>query len=475
MHRVFIVDDEEFVIKSLTGSIQWSTLGFEVTGKATNGREALESISNMDVDVVFSDVRMPGISGLELIKEVQKIKPNIIFIIISGYPEFTYVQKALNYGALGYCLKPFDETEINKLLTKAKGILNNRSKNTIDDFFSFAELIYNPEKKEILKAKLMARGLVCDRENGLFAISLNCSDYPEVKNFKHFISFMTGIQKYYMIVPAEFLIEQAYRSFFEGPDFKNVKGIGISEPFFSLERIQDAIEEANLLSYQYFISGEKICDYRIKENYKKGDEAINRFIVEYIKEKGPNKSIQTEIEKLSEINCINIKHAFGIYNFITYYNCSGDEQSQDTIYGFDSFTKLFKDFKSMYKYLADLLTDEKTSNIKESRNINFNQVLNYIEGKFNTDLTMQEISERFYINPSYISQLFRKEMGITFTDYVTKKRIELAKVLLKDEKRKMIDISQKCGYNDYFYFIRCFKKYAGTSPGQYRNALKGMN
>ncbi|MDF2884704.1 MAG: hypothetical protein K0R54_5274, partial [Clostridiaceae bacterium] len=112
MYKVFIVDDEEFVIKSLIGSISWESLGFEVAGKATNGRVALEQIDSMQVDVVFSDVRMPGINGLELIKEIQRNNPNIIFIIVSGYPEFSYAQKALSYGALGYCLKPFDEPEI---------------------------------------------------------------------------------------------------------------------------------------------------------------------------------------------------------------------------------------------------------------------------------------------------------------------------------------------------------------------------
>ena len=467
MYKVMIVDDEEFVIKSLTGSIPWEALGFEIAGKATNGKEALELISNLQFDVIFSDVRMPGINGLELIKEVQKNNPNIIFIIISGYPEFSYVQKALNYGALGYCLKPFDESEISKLLVKAKSILDSRSIVTNDDFFNFAELLYNPDKKDVLKLKLQSKGLNCDNENGLSVISITSLEHPIIQGLQSYISFKAGMQKYYLIVPSKYATEQSFSSLLN--DNKIIMGIGISEPFFSLNKIQEAIEEANLLSYQYFVNGQIICSYTIKDNFKKGDELVNRIIGEYMKGKVSIENMLFEIDKLIESSCINIKHAFKIYNIITCFTNLSDTPSPDNIYGFNELTKLFKDFKGMRKYLEKLPITEKAINVKEGRAINFTQIHNYIDSNFCMDITIQEISEKYYINPSYMSQLFRKEIGVTFTDYVTKKRMEYAKELLRDETKKTVDIAQKCGYNDYFYFIRSFKKYAGISPGQYRN------
>ncbi|MDF2987903.1 MAG: response regulator, partial [Eubacterium sp.] len=276
--------------------------------------------------------------------------------------------------------------------------------------------------------------------------------------------------KYCIIVPSKCISGQILLNNLSQEQYQNIKGIGISEPVFSLDKIQEAIEEANLLSYQYFINGEKICRYDLKENFKKGDEFVKDIIENYFKRKFFYGTFQKEIERLSSENGINIKHAFTIYNFITHYNNSYEAQSQDTIYGFNELTKLFSDFKSMCRYLDKTSSTEIGTRMKEARTINFSQILNYIDSNFCEDITIQDISEKYYINPSYLSQLFRKELGITFTDYLVKKRMEFAKELMQDENIKTVDIYQKCGYNDYFYFIRCFKKYFGKSPGQYRNS-----
>ena len=96
MYKIFIVDDEEYVIKSLIKSIQKIQSGFEVVYTSNNSINAHDAILKTMPDLVFTDIRMPGMNGLELIKSVKEVLPGTIFIVISGYAEFVYAQKAMN-------------------------------------------------------------------------------------------------------------------------------------------------------------------------------------------------------------------------------------------------------------------------------------------------------------------------------------------------------------------------------------------
>jgi two-component system, response regulator YesN len=115
---VFLVDDESLVIESLKGCVPWEAHGYRIIGSATNGHDALAQIAAERPDLVFADIRMPGMSGLELVQKIGQDMPQTVCVIVSGYAEFSYAQKAMSYGAAGYILKPFDETEIEALLKR---------------------------------------------------------------------------------------------------------------------------------------------------------------------------------------------------------------------------------------------------------------------------------------------------------------------------------------------------------------------
>ncbi|MFD0715563.1 response regulator [Paenibacillus sp. GCM10027626] len=118
MYKVILVDDEKWIVKSLKNTIDWSAHGFEVVDEAFNGVEGYEKIKTWVPDLVFTDIRMPGLDGLELVKRTNEWNRNISFVIASGYKDFEYAKKAMTYGALDYCLKPFDHEEISAILRK---------------------------------------------------------------------------------------------------------------------------------------------------------------------------------------------------------------------------------------------------------------------------------------------------------------------------------------------------------------------
>ncbi|MNR09815.1 putative response regulatory protein [compost metagenome] len=104
MFRVILVDDEKWIVEGLKAGVDWNKHGFQLVGDAGNGKEALPFIRELQPDVVITDIRMPEMNGLELIKHGKDISPNTLFVVLSGHADFAYAQKALNYGTFGYCL-----------------------------------------------------------------------------------------------------------------------------------------------------------------------------------------------------------------------------------------------------------------------------------------------------------------------------------------------------------------------------------
>lgn len=126
MVRILIIDDEKWVVRSLRALMKDSPC-FEIVGEAYNGLQGWTLIEEEKPDLVFVDIRMPGMGGLQLLQKAREEKLSTLFAVISGYAEFAYAQKAMANGAIAYCLKPFSQSEINETLEKARSILEERA------------------------------------------------------------------------------------------------------------------------------------------------------------------------------------------------------------------------------------------------------------------------------------------------------------------------------------------------------------
>ena len=120
MLKVVLIDDKKSIVEGMKYLIEWEEYGFEIAAALRCADDAIEFVKKNHVDLIISDIRMPGMSGLELIQEIKKTDSRIKFIIISGYAEFEYVKKAMDYQANGYLLKPIDEDELIVLLERIK-------------------------------------------------------------------------------------------------------------------------------------------------------------------------------------------------------------------------------------------------------------------------------------------------------------------------------------------------------------------
>ncbi len=127
MYKAIIIDDEPWTILDIEQTFALKEMGFEIIGSFRSPLKALPAIMSKKPDLIITDIRMPGMTGLELIQKVRAQHLNCEFIIVSGYNDFAYAKEAIAYGVTGYCLKPLDPAETAACLERARTALNRRS------------------------------------------------------------------------------------------------------------------------------------------------------------------------------------------------------------------------------------------------------------------------------------------------------------------------------------------------------------
>lgn len=475
MYNVLIVDDELLVINSLRNRISWNDLGFEVIGDARNGIAAYEKILQLRPDIVFTDIRMAGMNGLELIQKVNELSLNLQFIVISGYAEFAYAQNALKFGALDYCLKPFDENEIKGILKKAKAVLDKSKASYENQLLTLLE--DDSAEGQVLKLEILKTlGFEHDEGNEFLVIAtIGAAGLDLPKRFKN-IKFKIGSNKnIYLIEHDPFILE---RMDYIGIIPQNVKGIGISKIHHSINTINEAIDEACIAASQFFMIGNNI----IYEYSNSGLEGFDSVMKEF-----RNALFARDVASINKFldligiyfmeGSFNIKHALKVYNVFLYMiggvNTGKYENSLET---YEQLTSLFFNVQEMLSYLKKLLMEnENLEHFTVAANVGndtYKRILQYININYCNDISVQSIANKFLVNPNYISQLFKKENGETFTEYLTGLRVKCACNMLRAAHVPVYEIAERVGYNDYFHFAKVFKRITGKTPTAYRDGCK---
>lgn len=470
MYKVILVDDESLIVEGLKLSIDWEQYGFQVAGCALNGMDALELIRESEPDLVFTDIRMPGISGLELIKKVSETNPRTQFIVVSGYAEFAYAQKALKHGAIGYCLKPFEEDEIINALKKAKLILDKSNHETYEQLLELLDNSSESSKHKIL-SMLKNAGLDLQGNDGIMLIAFigqGALYFPE--NTKYIMLRLAINKKAYLV---EKQSNDSLPAFLENQLSLGMNGIGIVNSFNCVEDLKSAINDAIIAAYQFFIKCRKgvfisrPCDVEeLDSSLMNLNKAIQQKDTVSIQECFQNMKGLFTTEELS------IKNAFKIYNLVTAFLFKSIGADSADI---DDFEQLASSYENVFVLLESLmnLTVKQcgiSQSIKYSEidNVVVKQILDYINDNFNKGITVHMLSEKFFISPNYISFIFKKAVGENFKEYLAKIRMNYACELLKNSSYSIQQIGEKAGYNDYFYFTRIFKSMTGLSPSRYR-------
>ncbi|BAK81222.1 response regulator transcription factor [Candidatus Arthromitus sp. SFB-rat-Yit] len=507
MNKVMLVYDENLIIKDLIEILNWNELGLKITKISNNRNDAIKKFIEDPVDIIISDINIPYLNGLELLKHIKSINNKTRFVIISGYDKFSYVKEALKYGADNYILKPIDKTELKLTLEKIIIDINNdrdiENKILTKNRILFQYINGNIYKKELVKIKNYL-GFPLENRNYTVAIITFIN-----KNKNDLTIFIEAIFKEIFIEGYEILHRydgqiilinswekdikySKVKNFYE--KLKNkIIGTLKQDIFISIGDLTDSIDEieftyniAMALNKYMLTEGKNIC--------------LDRHSLKYV-----NNTI-TFTKELETINKLIIKRNF--YELKNYIEdiFDNNELTPKNIYDFCIkiiflIHNILEEFKlekindkyeddSLSNIILELCNENNKENIKkfviyelrELINLMVNadicyspiirQVINVINKNYNEELSLKTLAQKYNINSSYLGQIFTKEVGVSFSEYLNKIKNNKAKDLILNTNMKINDIAKSVGYIDTSYFYRKFKKYFGVCPSTLRNMKK---
>jgi two-component system response regulator YesN len=501
MIKILIVDDEPIVREGLKTIINWEALGYKIIGEGIDGTDGLDKILTLKPDLVLMDIKMPGMHGIELIKEIKDRGYKGKIILLTGYSDFEYAQSAIKLGVSAYLLKPIDEDELINQLNNLyheiqketeikkhvkdkilKSILDgNESIENYNNIISMNELNFDFEQYQvaIIETKYddkEDRRKVYEYINDYFCNKGNV-DVLHIEDDSTIIFKGSEINKigYRILDDLYNELTQKFRvNIFIGlgQAVSNIGDISIShKQAESLMKRRFFYEEMNVLTYEKLESYKKtkleidIYSEKLYTAVEVGDlEKLHEILsnIEVLLKQSECSSEKVKglsLNLLSKIiEKVNIKDSNGKEVF------SSNETIISNIYEKTSLHHLILFLEEECIGISKIICNTSSENIME-------RILNYIEKNYYKNLKLETLAEIFNYNSAYLGKMFKSYTNNHFNDYLNIVRIEKSKELLMDDNLKVYAISEKVGYKNIDYFYIKFKKYVGVSPKEYRNII----
>lgn len=528
MYNAIIADDEVHVCILLEKLVDWEKLGIRIIDTCTDGLETYRAIEEKRPDIVVTDIMMPGMNGLDIVKNCINHKIDVMFLLVSGHAEFEYAHMAIAYGVENYLLKPINGKELEKNLSAICEKLDRKKQQT-DNLIEMQTKIHSSVEalaKQFLKHYLAEPGCVIEKQ-------------LEEINEEYFLNFSDGYFQMFIIKPTckvyftnqqlNFLLKQieTYASSELKKYYDRVIGITTElEAFFLVNgnKPENSIDSEKLFFSDLSTAFFEYCDITLSasggvRHLKELSPAKAQKILLQRYNKGVNRYFRAEdlSENQRQINCkkyintlvgnINIYNYDGIDDFFEkllnaympsdividnlldtvalikeqYVNClkkiAGHkvEQEEAIEEKFQWFLRKSDSKKELFQEISAYIK-QGLEEIREQENFDNNRVIRiakeYIEEHLSEKIILEDIAQIVYMNPTYFSTLFKKETGENFSDYLTNARIEKARELLKCMDLSIQQVGEMVGYENARYFSKVFVKVVGISPSDYRKYSK---
>ena len=500
-YTVVVADDETELREAVCQMIRWEDIGFRLVGSAGNGLDALQLVEQLQPDLLLSDIRMPFISGLELARQVRELRPMTHIAFLSGYDDFEYAQKAIDYNVVSYLLKPIGMADLTQALVEIREKISRHYQSLrkprssrpgwesfllpllLDDFTDEQEL-----SEEALSATGKALELFPDLREPKFlvlasrigaqtptmeqagAVDLILSSYYPAR------SVCAGRQILTLLASQEDFSRLPLALDELGQAVSRVWGLscatGASRPFDRWSGCHGACREAvdalrfsppgadgiRRVPQAGDGAGEKLdlgaLDEKLEGLLRSGSKSeLDGCLLELGRDAGDLVMIQTmatvfrvlsgavTAEQIQDIRC----------------RCHLEREPFSQLPAQECWRRILQLCQTAREMLAgqrrdgvSLLCDKALEDINR----------NYMD----ETLSLSTVSERLHVSPNYLSANMKKYAGDTFINLLIKKRMEVAEELLKTTNLKILEVAKKCGYSDQHYFSYCFKKYFGVSP-----------
>lgn len=513
MYKAMIVDDEEMIRKGICNVIPWEKLGINMVKMASCGIEAINLMKEETFDIMITDICMTEMDGLSLVEKMNCLNPKLKIIVLTGYDNFEYAQKCCKMQIQDYLLKPVDEIELENIIGKLIKDLDNQKainheqkiKNRIDGVTEqlkleqiMQNLLYNRMKIDEIKGTL---DQYYYNEGETLQIALVCPVIDDDLIWKqHFELLNLSIKN---------ICIELFDSKKEGITFedKNKNIVVVIFVRAELEEVTDRVQY--LIQYlkneydirQKVILGSVVCGFD-KVNISYNDACIllnNKNMNDGIITDKPREMslslFNTRVQEIrtSMINNIDefeiiMKFYESYSKLIELYNLSASLVKKTCFdiaaglyfaYMMEKVETVGNKLNSLLislqncnredsvKITRDFIVQMFESDIGESHEI-VRKAKRYIKDHLNESISVYNIAEMMYLTPTYFSKLFKNNTGEGCNNYIVRKRIEKAKLLLETTSMKTGKIANLVGYKDTNYFSLAFKKQTGMSPTEFR-------
>lgn len=520
MLKVMIVDNEAAIRKGLVHCIRWETLDCMVAAQAEDGIDALEQLAHVEPDIVISDIRMPGMDGLELARRLHEEYPHIQVVILTGFPDFEYAQRAIEYRVVDFVLKPTSVDSLTRAIEKAKTrIAEERSSLELQQaLLSQSEQTLRLERGMLLH-DLIRRGdlshlFVLNRmaQLGLdltsfYVLRLDIAPLDPADDEANFLSYLRQSQEVLADCLSEYLVyfvprgdQMCYAvvcapesAVLDGFCAETVDIIG-SLPRFSLsvgisshcgnpldmgaaaDQADQAVQFAQyspdrpvmhfaqMPAIPQPVTARIFADLRllksaIENRNRPTTVDILRRLFAFMRDcKVPVDTVRNICVYIHQF-CISLLFLPGTEGYL----------SEDSL---PALKKLIESGapemleQNMLSFVEQML--DRTGGDAADADGLIRTVKSYVAQHYAEDLSLESLAGQVYLSPSYLSKLFKREVGENLSTYVQCVRIDAAKTLLRTTGLKTYEVAERVGIPDPVYFSRIFKKLTGVKPKDFR-------
>ncbi|WP_162551119.1 response regulator transcription factor [Paenibacillus tepidiphilus] len=506
MLKVVLADDEPWVLEGLRTMVDWDKYGFEVTGEALNGPDAVRLILEKKPDLVLTDINMPVLSGLEMIAKLNDtMEEPPRFVILSGYDDFHYAKAALRQRVIQYLLKPIDDEEIEDMLSRIRTDIQNEigskkeeaQKRLLIASSLFNRLVRGESSEQLEDAAAGLLGIRPDTEV-VFALLGTTGDPLELHGLagecfprgtvrtvaddagrSGMIVHSAGLTAEYLDAAfsqlSRELTEQRQEPVvvFLSPRMKGARALReLYTQTLETWKVKCCRDKGGVIYCEHWRKADPGDEPQgslfagLLEQVKCGEAAkipaaVKRIFTALAEQGLDIPAVQAAVADLEMSFCKLAAELNGDPGHVL----NGLQPEYGGLGG-------IADYAGLSQYLQELClrTAAYLGELREANEGNtiFN-VIQYVDLEFRNKLQLQDLARQFHMNAAYLGQLFRKETGCSFSEYLNEKRIEAAKGLLKRTQLKISDIALQVGFTNTDYFIDKFKTVVGVVPSVYKN------
>lgn len=508
MYQVLLVDDDMTNRLGIKNLLEWDYLGFEIVGSVENGKEALEFIKNNRVHLMITDMKMPHVDGIELMNEIRKYDNQMHIIAVSSYGDYELVRKAFKNNITDYLLKTdLSEQELKRLVLAVKekliksgikefeikehylkDVIFGNIKDKKNYFENYYLLVIDFGEMEMLEKRFQSNTEILETVQEIIQSIPRVAQLGECIKYSEkslLLCYKTEELEENQIYALSRQIRQVVYNYLGIDAYIGVSGWSNGE-----EDIHRALQQASeRLALKYIFGKERIFTTDIIKSFdlsevRKNQETF-RDVLHCLKAmeneeltgkigKAFGGFINEDIEILRE-KCLELLYLEALMleeigdsfyeiwgNNIDYLEKLKrlEENSMVMMWMYNYNRGLMEYLLKKYNYAIEIAGREKDNDIQI--------VQHYIEDNYaDSELSLSEIASIVNLNAKYLSVKFKKEIGMSFKEYLTKIRIDASKILIRDTNMKIEEISKAVGYNNMEHFIRVFKKINNMSPREY--------